>query len=164
MKHVFGILSAAALMGACSPHPPTAQATLPVTGSDKDAHGCIASAGYSWSPLRGECIRIFEVGLAFTPSDEGPKQTQQAFVVMPAQGASAPRQAELYLPGHSEPLLLQAVPVPEGETHPVVLQNEPAGVEIEYARDDYLLYIKGQLAFHRHGQDNTLLDALLAKR
>ena len=164
MKHVFGILSVAALMSACSPHPPTAEAAQPVTGNDKDAHGCIASAGYSWSPLRGECIRIFEVGLAFTPYDEGPKQTQQAFVVMPAQSASAPWQAELYLPGHSEPLPLQAVPVPEGETRPVVLQNKLAGVEIEYARDDYLLYIKGQLVFYRHGQDNTLLDALLANR
>ena len=37
-----------------------AQQTEPKAGADKDAHGCIASAGYTYSQLNKECIRTFE--------------------------------------------------------------------------------------------------------
>jgi lipopolysaccharide export LptBFGC system permease protein LptF len=37
-----------------------AQQTHPKAGADKDAHGCIASAGYTYSQLKKECIRTFE--------------------------------------------------------------------------------------------------------
>ena len=37
-----------------------AQQTPMKAGSDRDAHGCIASAGYSYSELKKECIRTFE--------------------------------------------------------------------------------------------------------
>ena len=37
-----------------------AQQTQPKAGADKDAHGCIASAGYTYSQLKKECIRTFE--------------------------------------------------------------------------------------------------------
>lgn len=30
-------------------------------GADKDEHGCRPSAGYSWSELLGECVRLWEV-------------------------------------------------------------------------------------------------------
>ena len=32
-------------------------------GSDRDAHGCIGSAGYVWSEVRKDCIRLFEQGI-----------------------------------------------------------------------------------------------------
>ena len=37
-----------------------AQQTQPKAGADKDTHGCIASAGYTYSQLKKECIRTFE--------------------------------------------------------------------------------------------------------
>jgi hypothetical protein len=37
-----------------------AQQTEIKAGADKDAHGCIASAGYTYSQLKKECIRTFE--------------------------------------------------------------------------------------------------------
>jgi hypothetical protein len=36
-------------------------------GSDLDSHGCKASAGYTWSTLRNECVRIFEAGTRLDP-------------------------------------------------------------------------------------------------
>src|SRR5699024_11716593 len=36
-------------------------------GSDKDQHGCKGSAGYTWSQLREDCIRIFEEGETLLP-------------------------------------------------------------------------------------------------
>jgi hypothetical protein len=32
----------------------------PVVGNDRDAHGCIGSAGYSWCELKNKCLRIWE--------------------------------------------------------------------------------------------------------
>ena len=83
---------------------------------------------------------------------------------MSLPAATPHQQAELYLPGQSAPLALQAVPVPEGETRPVVLQNKAAGVEIDYVRDDYWLRVRGRPMYVRHGQDNAPLDALLGNR
>jgi hypothetical protein len=37
-----------------------AQEKEPIMGADKDAQGCIASAGYTYSQLKKECIRTFE--------------------------------------------------------------------------------------------------------
>jgi hypothetical protein len=33
----------------------------PIVGNDKDKHGCIGSAGYTWSVLKKECVRTFEL-------------------------------------------------------------------------------------------------------
>jgi hypothetical protein len=38
-----------------------AQDTSPIVGNDKDKHGCIGSAGYTWSVLKKECVRTFEL-------------------------------------------------------------------------------------------------------
>lgn len=32
----------------------------PLIGGDKDEHGCIGSAGYSWCEAKKKCIRVFE--------------------------------------------------------------------------------------------------------
>lgn len=34
--------------------------TVHVVGGDKDKHGCIASAGYTWSEAQKDCIRLWE--------------------------------------------------------------------------------------------------------
>lgn len=30
-------------------------------GGDKDAHGCLPSAGQTWSTMRNECVQIFDI-------------------------------------------------------------------------------------------------------
>ncbi len=32
-----------------------------LVGNDRDAHGCIGSAGYSWSETLQQCVRPWEV-------------------------------------------------------------------------------------------------------
>lgn len=32
----------------------------PIVGGDKDEHGCIGSAGYSWCELKQKCLRVWE--------------------------------------------------------------------------------------------------------
>ena len=49
----------------------TAQAQeAPAIGGDRDEHGCIPSAGPSWSQLRQECVQVFEVGTRLNPVEK----------------------------------------------------------------------------------------------
>lgn len=37
-----------------------------LVGNDKDEHGCIASAGYTWCEVQKDCIRLWEKGIRMT--------------------------------------------------------------------------------------------------
>ena len=41
-----------------------------VLGSDKDKHGCVTSAGYRWSEVKQNCVRIFEEGMRLIPAND----------------------------------------------------------------------------------------------
>lgn len=60
MKQIFSIVLILVL---CSNEIILAQdvTKTPIVGNDKDKHGCISSAGYTWSVLKKECIRTFEL-------------------------------------------------------------------------------------------------------
>lgn len=49
---------ALAAASACT-HPSTLDH---VTSTDRDEHGCLASAGYVWSEVLHDCIRLWEAG------------------------------------------------------------------------------------------------------
>ena len=38
-------------------------ASTEMVGADRDEHGCIGSAGYTWCEVRKDCIRLFEDGI-----------------------------------------------------------------------------------------------------
>ena len=44
-----------------------------VVGSDKDEHCCIASAGYTWSEVQKDCIRLWEKGVRMNAVDDAGK-------------------------------------------------------------------------------------------
>lgn len=44
-----------------------------VVGSDKDEHSCIASAGYTWSEVQKDCIRLWEKGVRMNAVDDAGK-------------------------------------------------------------------------------------------
>ncbi len=97
---LFHLLPATLFITACTaqnnPNPP-------LTGGDRDAHGCIGSAGYTWSALKQECIRLFESGIRLNPQDKSLDQTLSAFVVFKSPDEDA--KAELYLPGQPAVML-----------------------------------------------------------
>ncbi len=37
-----------------------AQKKKPVVGGDRDRHGCIGSAGYTWCEEKQKCLRVWE--------------------------------------------------------------------------------------------------------
>lgn len=100
------IFCSAACKNTATPEPPQPSAPSKMVGGDQDAHGCKASAGYTWSALRQECIRIFETGIRLNPK-AGQDATLSAFAVFKTPDMDG--DAELFLPGRSESLLLHRI-------------------------------------------------------
>ena len=113
MQHLsrlfFAIYPLLACLSGCQQNPPTSIAqsnnkdkNAMVLGGDADAHGCKASAGYQWSPLRKSCVRLFETGIRLNANAPYLDKSLSAFVLFDPDTT----QAELHLPTLPEPLLL----------------------------------------------------------
>lgn len=85
----------AACVAACSNEDKT-----PLVGADRDEHGCIASAGYTWSTLKNTCIRLWEEGKTLLPAQQTEGTIMTAYVV-DGEGS-----VEVFLPGRSAAMLL----------------------------------------------------------
>lgn len=71
-----------------------------LVGADADIHGCKASAGYTWSTLKKECIRIFE-GTKLSHFDDGKTYTTVSYVIFDGN------KAELFLDTQKESIILE---------------------------------------------------------
>ncbi|UKB81341.1 hypothetical protein [Chryseobacterium sp. MEBOG07] len=52
-----------------------------VVGADRDAHGCIGSAGYTYSQIKKDCVRTFEQKIKLTEVDPKGSSTSIAAVI-----------------------------------------------------------------------------------
>ena len=119
------VFSALLLIISCNnKKPPQAQATEqktatdtsngPKPGSDRDEHGCIPSAGYTWSDAKNNCIRLFEAGISLRSFNGDEKSVYIVF-------ADDNKKAELFMQeqGFTPLLLMQDAASPaiwkEGE-------------------------------------------------
>lgn len=88
-KLSFYLLSLLSITSLCS----CAHSSLgKLVGGDRDEHGCIGSAGYTWSYALHDCVRLWEVGTRF---DAGPQQVILVYSpdstfaeIFPSDGAS----------------------------------------------------------------------------
>jgi hypothetical protein len=44
------------------------EVTPKLIGGDKDKHGCLTGAGYSWCEVKNKCLRVWEESCQATPS------------------------------------------------------------------------------------------------
>lgn len=109
--HLLFIISSAALLQCSNKKNSEAQnpvqvkdtvALQPVVGADVDEHGCKPSAGYQWSVLKNNCIRIFKDGISLKPLQDSMDQTTVVYVLF-SDDAS---RAELFLPTQKNSILL----------------------------------------------------------
>lgn len=77
MKKIILFASAIILLSACAGKKATADKQM--VGNDKDEHGCIGSAGYTWSEVRKDCIRLFEDGIVVKSTDV---ENENAYIVL----------------------------------------------------------------------------------
>lgn len=70
---------------------------------DKDENGCLASAGYIWSKLNKECIKLF-TGVQLNPIDtpQNDDETKSAYIMFSEDA----NQAELFLPNATQTIIL----------------------------------------------------------
>lgn len=66
-------------------------------GGDTDANGCIGSAGYTYSTIKKECIRIFEQQIKLEDTNTSDAVTTQTCVIFSADN----KKAEIFLDGGS---------------------------------------------------------------
>ena len=81
-----------------------------MVGNDRDEHGCIASAGYTWSELLQECIRPFEKGIKLLSVEEN-DAVFAAYLIFNENES----QVEVFLPRE--------------ETHPILTKDAISIVE-----------------------------------
>jgi hypothetical protein len=82
----------------------TSATKLQIVGGDKDKHGCKGSAGYTWSVIKNDCIRIFESGIKLDPQDKNLDQTLAAFIVFKSDDDDS--KVELYYPSRIGSIIL----------------------------------------------------------
>ena len=77
----------------------------PMVGDDRDEHGCIGSAGFTWSALRGECIQVFEVGTRLNPVDIKEEEAVFSAFIVSKDGDNS--QVELFITNEEQSLILK---------------------------------------------------------
>jgi hypothetical protein len=71
-------------------------------GGDADAHGCRASAGYTFSIIKNDCVRLFEQEIQLDEvHPEGESTTFSAVIF-----STNTKKAEVFIPGSATGLIL----------------------------------------------------------
>lgn len=117
-------------------------------GADRDAHGCIASAGYTYSVVRNACIRVWEEGIALSPVGaevDGP--TLAAYAVLGNDGS-----VEVFLPGQEKGIVFSLTLKKSGEQ--TVWENTADGLVLTYAGQEkgWALSQAGQVLYASQAQ------------
>lgn len=114
-----------------------------IVSHDEDEHGCAYTAGYKWSSIEEDCIRIFEKGFRLNPIGLGEDSVEEneledndvsCFVLF----SGNKKEAEIFLPNVTGGLLLE-------QTNQKKLYTN-AGWELETEKDLVLKY-KGDVKF-----------------
>ncbi len=103
-------------------------------GGDKDEHGCLTAAGYTWSKLNEECVRVFS-GIDLLPvAQDSTDATLAAYVFFDETG----KKAEVFLPGEKESIILER----DAKSEPWTAEGYKLtlGKEYELRKGNTLLY------------------------
>lgn len=73
-----------------------------VVGGDRDSHGCIGSAGYTYSQIKKDCVRVFEQKIKLTEVKPKGSSTSMAAVIF----SKDIKKAEVFLPDQNSGSLI----------------------------------------------------------
>lgn len=81
-----------------------AQQKTPALGGDRDVHGCINSAGYTYSQLRNNCVRVFDQKIKLKEVGSDKSYTTMTAVIF----SKDMRKAEVFIPeGAAKSIILE---------------------------------------------------------
>lgn len=80
-----------------------AQQKAPVLGGDRDVHGCIGSAGYTYSQLRNNCIKVFAQKIKLKEVGSDKSSTMMTAIIF----SKDMKKAEVFIPeGNAKSIIL----------------------------------------------------------
>lgn len=88
----------------------SAQLSPKGAGSDKDKHGCKGSAGYTFSVIKNDCVRIFDEKIQLKEVDSKKSYTSNASVILSEDS----KKAEIFLPASDGSLVLDKIASKKG--------------------------------------------------
>lgn len=72
-------------------------------GGDRDVHGCIGSAGYTYSQLKNDCVRVFEQKIKLNEVKSDKSYTSMTAVIF----SKNMKKAEIFIPdGNAKSIIL----------------------------------------------------------
>ncbi|MDQ0782259.1 hypothetical protein [Chryseobacterium sp. W4I1] len=72
-------------------------------GGDKDVHGCIGSAGYTYSQIKNDCVRVFEQKIKLKEVNSDKSYTSMTAVIF----SKDMKRAEIFIPdGNAKSIIL----------------------------------------------------------
>ncbi len=74
-------------------------------GGDRDSHGCIASAGYTYSQIKNDCIRVFEQKIKL--KEVNPSKDYETFAAIIFSNDN--KKAEIFLADEKESVILTKI-------------------------------------------------------
>jgi len=77
----------------------------PKVGSDRDKHGCIGSAGYVYSAIKNDCIRVFEQNIRLTEVSPKGSFTSMTSIIFSKDSLKV----EVFLPNYNGGQILNKV-------------------------------------------------------
>jgi len=101
-----------------------AQKQAPVLGGDRDVHGCIGSAGYTYSQLKNNCIKTFNQKIKLKEVNSDKSYTSMTAIIF----SKDMKKAEVF--------------IPEGAAKSIILNKEGKGKTWksgDYIKDSYVL-------------------------
>lgn len=79
------------------------QQKTPVVGGDKDVHGCRGSAGYTYSQIKNDCVRVFEQKIKLKEVNSDKNYTSMTAVIF----SKDMKRAEIFIPdGNAKSIIL----------------------------------------------------------
>jgi hypothetical protein len=130
-----------------------------MVGNDQDEHGCKGSAGYTWSNLKQECIRIFEAGTAFTAFGKNTDHTLAAYVII----SDDKTKAEVYIPKISNPILLDKANSSSNALPTILYINNNEQIKLTLTREGYFIEIKGEALYMQANVAGEGLNKLVSQ-
>lgn len=79
------------------------QQKAPVVGGDRDVHGCIGSAGYTYSQIRNDCVKVFSQKIKLKEVSSDKSYTSMTAVIF----SKDMKRAEIFIPnGNAKSIIL----------------------------------------------------------
>ncbi len=76
----------------------------PIVGGDKDVHGCKGSAGYTYSQIKNDCVRVFEQKIKLNEVSSDKSYSTRTAVIF----SKNMKKAEIFIPNEAaESIILE---------------------------------------------------------